>query len=679
MLSNLYSKVIKNISSTLVIITTIFGLCNTSFASSLDKIIVTANRTSENVKEVTSATIIIEEEEIKRSSATNLGEFLEELNIGHIQKYPGQSSSIAVRGFRTETHGNDLRGKVLILIDGRRAGTGNTAMIMTKNIERIEIIKGAAGVQYGSAAIGGVVNVITKRGKGKPSLFIEGSLGSFSYNDISLGSSGELFGMDYSFAYSHEASDDYKTSKGKYDNSEYKSQNLSLNLGYSFLKTHRIGIIFTQNDGTDIGSPNKQEFQTLDNKLDSIDKSLSSYDIQYEGSSNDFNWNMRYYAGKEKRKYINYYNEEESGENEYSTDFKGAQVNVTYDKKMIAITTGADYSQYNLENRNKTTSTETKPYNMDNQYENQALFIIPKLRLLNETLILTVGARYDSFKVKIEDTPLWTNMKSQNETTTNTIYNAGIAYNVTQKVKLRAQYGQGFRVPSANELAADYSSLNWSTGTNIIYKGNPDLDPESTETYEAGFDTDYGWTSASMTYFQTYYRDMIQEKSESTYRTWTNIGKSEIFGFEGSFKLDFGAIFDWEWTVEPFASFTYITRAKDKETNKDLEYISDLQASYGILVSDNAGFFTRLNITHTSKQDITDWNPQTYVSEKTTLKAFNVANWNISKQVYTSETLGNVTLRGDVLNLFNEDYAYVKGYSMPQRNYKATVRYDYQF
>ena len=99
------------------------------------------------------------------------------------------------------SYGNDLEGYVLILLNGRRAGTGNAAKIMTKNIERIEILRGPASVQYGSAAMGGVVNVITKQGKDKPTAFVEGVLGSFEHEEGSIGFSGQVNGFDFSGSY----------------------------------------------------------------------------------------------------------------------------------------------------------------------------------------------------------------------------------------------------------------------------------------------------------------------------------------------------------------------------------------------------------------------------------------------------------------------------------------------
>jgi len=173
----------------------------------LEEVVVTAGRVKEKKKEITTNVTILDEEEIENSSAVDLGDLLAEKGIGHIQKYPGASTSVGIRGFRTDTTGVDLAGKVLILLNGRRAGTGNAAKIMTKNIERVEIIRGPASVQYGSAAMGGVINVITRQGKEKPTLFIEGLLGSYGYKEGSAGFSGRYEAFDFSGTFTRDSSD----------------------------------------------------------------------------------------------------------------------------------------------------------------------------------------------------------------------------------------------------------------------------------------------------------------------------------------------------------------------------------------------------------------------------------------------------------------------------------------
>ncbi len=121
------------------------------------EVVVTSSRFEELKRDMTSNITIISKEEIEQSSAKDLGELIAEQSIGQVQKYPGTLTAVGIRGFRTETHGNDLMGKVLVLLNGRRAGTGNLSKISIGEVERVEIVRGPAAVQYGSAAIGGLL------------------------------------------------------------------------------------------------------------------------------------------------------------------------------------------------------------------------------------------------------------------------------------------------------------------------------------------------------------------------------------------------------------------------------------------------------------------------------------------------------------------------------------------
>src|SRR5205807_2466499 len=80
---------------------------------------------------------------------------------------PGQTL-LNIRGGITEGQGRDFKSEVLVLINGRRAGTANISKLSLGDVERIEIVRGPASVVYGSQAIGGVVNIITRNGRNTP-------------------------------------------------------------------------------------------------------------------------------------------------------------------------------------------------------------------------------------------------------------------------------------------------------------------------------------------------------------------------------------------------------------------------------------------------------------------------------------------------------------------------------
>ena len=117
----------------LCIVFLLFFLPVSSYAenatTSLEEVVVSASRLKEMKKEVSTNMRVLDEKEIQLSSAQTLGELLAEEGIGHIQKYPGAQTSFGMRGFRGEPHGNDLKGRTLLLLNGRRAGTGNVAKI----------------------------------------------------------------------------------------------------------------------------------------------------------------------------------------------------------------------------------------------------------------------------------------------------------------------------------------------------------------------------------------------------------------------------------------------------------------------------------------------------------------------------------------------------------------------
>ncbi|MCD6185420.1 MAG: TonB-dependent receptor [Deltaproteobacteria bacterium] len=634
--------------------------------STLDEMVVTASRVPEQKKDLTTNITIIDENDIKMSTARDLGDLLAENGGIYIRKYPGDLTSIGLRGFRTETHGNDLMGHVLILLDGRRVATGNAAEIMTKNIKKIEIIRGPASVQYGSAAMGGIVNVITKRGEEKPSAFVEGMLGSFGYEEASAGVSGAVKGFDFSAAATRTTMDNYDVSDSgdkdgdKYHNTGFDEKtNLSLNFGYEFLPGNRIGVIYTDFDSDHAASPG---YFTLNDLDDYNDKSNKSYDIIYEGqtASGLFSWMGRYFNSQDDCKWS-----EPTGSNpdfwddgipsERNTDQEGAQGQVTLNLDYLTFTAGVDWVGYDI----TTTWTPQKT-----EYENTAGFVLAKARLFDKKLILSGGLRYDEYDLEMKKP------SGRDEDDNNVCPSIGIAYLINDYFKIRANYAEGFKMPDASAMSSDY----WSWGSH--YVGNPDLDPEESQTYEGGIDFSYPGTNASLTYFYTEFDDKIESATTPTGdRTWENIGSAAMSGFEGEFSADIGALCDLSFKIEPYLNLTYMNEFKDEQTHRDLMYVSDWTASYGISFADLNGLAAKLNFAYTGNQKITDYQFGTY--DRIRLGGFTIVDFVVTKKLYDFNEFGSMTLRGEVKNLFDKDYAYVQGYPMPGRSFYIGLRYDY--
>lgn len=647
----------------------IFMLCScTGYAQqnkdiiSLGEVVVTASRTKEKKKYVTANVTIINSKEIKQSSAKDLGELFAEKGIGHIHKYPGTQTSVGIRGFRTNTTGNDLNGYVLVLLNGRRAGTGNLAKILTKNVEKIEIIRGPGSVQYGSAGIGGIINIITKRGKGKPKASLSGLFGSFGYNEGTAGFSGKKGRFDWSAAITVNKMDDYRTVEGKYHNSGYdKEQAISINAGYEFLPKNRIGIIYNYFKVDHQGMPQYFAQNDLD---DYTDKRNESVDFIYEGAIPDSDlllWKIRYFKGQDKDRWVSPAASDPNGwdiwspYNKRSTDQQGIQAQVALNWRYGDMVAGYDWVDYDVEN------AVWAP--QETSYTNPAYFLLSKLRLLNDTFILKGGFRFDEYSLEVKKG------QGREEYDNHISPTFGIAYLITGNIKLRLNYGEGFKMPSADQMAADY--VVWGTR----HKGNPDLDPEKSETYEAGFDISYPYLEFSFTYFHTRFKDKIERTFSSLgYWTWENIGSAVIEGVEGYLSFDMASYLGWGFELKPYASFVHLTRYEDLTNDRDLYYVSDSHVSYGITFSGVYGIVTNLNLSYTGEQTVQDWQ-RGFPAPVIKKGGFTVANFTITKEILKTR-YGKFSLRGEIRNLFDKDYEYVKGYPMPERSFFIGMRYD---
>ncbi|MFO7931129.1 MAG: TonB-dependent receptor [Desulfosalsimonas sp.] len=628
-----------------------------------DEIVVTGQRYEEPMHEVDSNVTVINEKKIEMSPARDLGDLLAEENIGHIQKTPGNLTSIGIRGFRGDTTGNDLQSKVLILLNGRRAGTGNVAKILTENIERIEVIRGPASVQYGSAAIGGVVNVITKKGNEDPSFFAEGTLGSFGYEETKAGFSGKADNFDFSGAVSRSTRDDYDTADGeKYENTGYdEKKNISLNLGYEFMPENRIGIVYTSFNADQVGSPYyfNSAWSTPEAYVDNLNESI---DFIYDGATKDklYSWKTRYFVGKDE---FNYYDPSSSPpyhKSETETDNKDAQAQLSWNPGQYTITAGVDWINYEIEQDSDPAKTE---------YDNPSYFILGKARYLEDRLALSGGLRYDDYEIKVKEG------KGETNNDNNISPKLGASWLFNDNLKLRFAYGQGFRMPSISELHSDY----FDSALSLNVRGNPDLDPEKSDTYEAGLDWYYNALDASLTYFYTDFEDKIERVpgEEPNVETYENIGNASVSGFEGRFSYDLATYLNLNWMIKPYVSFTYLTEYEDEETGEDLKYTSDLLISYGMSVADNEGFLMQLNIAHTGNQDVEDYESGISPAPVVEKSKFSVANLTVEKRLADFNRAGDLSLRGEIDNLFDRDYSYVKGYPMPGRNFALSLRYTY--
>ena len=628
----------------------------------MDEVVITASRTSEEKKTVSSNITVIDQEEIGRSAADTLADLLAEKGLGHIQKYPGALTAIGIRGFRSDTLGNDLQSHVLILLDGRRAGTGNAAKLFTKNVERIEIIRGPAAVQYGSAGMGGVVNIITKKAT-RNSAFAETSVGSNALSEGTVGGTVKEGKFDFAGTLTSQTVGDYSTGSGQtFTNSGIDHQSaFSLNSGYSLNANQRLGLVITGSDIEGAGNPG---FLKMADQDDTTNTRNYSVDASYSGASTDGtrNWLGRYFFGRDTNtwKFPTLSNPDgyDFGlDSTNTTDQQGAQAQISSAFGQATITAGCDWLHYDVDNSWAPAQTT---------YSNPAIFLLAKTQLFDPRLTLNAGLRQDWFSVEV------TEPAGRDEDQSRLTPQVGLAWQMTNEVKLRTQYAQGFTMPSADQLAADFTLY----GLHTI--GNAHLDPEKSSTYEAGIDYMKSGLNASFTYFYTDFSDkIVMDYQTDGSQSWKNLGNATISGLEADLSYDIGAPLGLSWEIRPYLNLTLLDTYDDEETGKDLLYVSAVTAAYGISTDNGTGLMLRLNIVSTGSQDVQDYESAVYPNPTVTLGSSTIANISAAWKFWQHERYGALTIRGDILNLTDEEYAYVKGYPMPGRTALVTLRWEY--
>lgn len=196
------------------------------------EIVVTPTRTERKLREVPSSVSVVSGEDLKRADATTVADMLQDVPGVEVfdQSIPG-AKRVKIRG--------ESGARVLVLIDGQKISEqksmdGAALLIDPNRIARIEVIKGPASVLYGSEAIGGVVNIITKKGGDRP-VQAEANL---SYDTSADGVSGyaSLFGGYKGFEYRLSGGwtdfDDRRTADDTLENSAYENQDYAVYVGY---------------------------------------------------------------------------------------------------------------------------------------------------------------------------------------------------------------------------------------------------------------------------------------------------------------------------------------------------------------------------------------------------------------------------------------------------------------
>ena len=611
---------------------------------------------------------VITQEDIKNSTAENAGDLILEAGIGHVHKYPGAlTGRIGIRGLFTDLF-NPLKDKVLVLINGHFAGTNNLAKIPAEDIEKIEIVKGPASVLYGSQAMGGVINIITKEGKEGLHGSIGGEAGSWDYWKTQTELNGKKGPFDFYLTASRSASGDYKAKvkdKNGNDygkNTGYDDEAISARFGYKLFDNHHISLGFQHWKGWEIGSPGPSYSPDPDNYSD---KGRDGFDIGYKTETFD----TKYYFIHDKDESHDLKSGVLTNKTTTERDTQGASLQKTFHINDHRVIVGGQWDRIKVDSRRKTGA----PYNPNSQYDSYGTFTEGRLSLLNKKLLLSAGLRYDYFENEILATPGITSLKPRKEDMDHVTVRGGIVYKLTDALRLKGNVGTAFRAPAPDELATDYVS-SWGTR----YIGNPNLKPEKSTSYDGGLEYSKDLLKGGLTFFHTKFKDKILSYYNTALvaQTFKNVEGAAIQGVEINASYDVGLASGLKVSIEPFSNITYHTRYSSKDDleiskyGKTLLYTPKWTGAFGMKVGQEK-WDARLIANYTGDEKVQDWNS----SSPTYGKAIDKGDFTVMNLKGSYKPVKNLEITASVENLFDRAYEYVLGYPMPRRTFVAGIKW----
>lgn len=642
----------------------------------MDEVVVTATRSEEKIREIPAKVEVVSLEDIELTSAETLTEQLKKNTAIDVIEYPGALAGIGIRGFRPEFSG--ITKHSLVLMNGRPAGSTNLANILSDNIERIEVLKGPASSLYGGEAMGGVVNIITKKNTGPLTGMAEIGFGSFDTNHEKAaigGGVGQRFDFDLS-ARRYEQADDIRMGNGATrDNTRYQTQNGNLRLGAQLNDSWRMDMSGDLYQGRDIETPGDIFYG--DNQQGYKDIDRSGLDLSVGGKLGANNRaGLTVYRAQEKAENYSHHSYGTPVPTYHSYDSEinwlGLQLKDEYSWHGHSFIAGIDYQDIDRESRSYNTNSVPKaPWSPDEGRVNWAGYLETVWKLLDNKLTATAGARYDTFAVETRETPYKTNFTPNSESFSTISPRAGLNYLFDQGIRLHTTIGKAFVPPDAGQLAGYAERL--VKGVTMVTRGNPNLDPESSLTWDAGagYELLKMGLNLDLTYFHTDIDDKITTVTTGT-TTYQNSLAGEIEGLEYTLSFDIGAPLGWERSLSLFVNGTSIFKAEEERADgamKDTHNVASSTVNYGLKYGDGM-FDGKLLCRSVGKRKDTDWNAAGY--PEITYPEFEVVDLVMGLGFLDHH---RVSLKAD--NIFDEDYYEKKGFPKPGRAFFVSYRYEF--
>jgi outer membrane cobalamin receptor len=627
------------------------------------EIAVTATRSAIPIHASPSPIEVIGEERLKNLNGNKISDALFFSSGAFIRDYGGNGGlkTISIRGLGPE--------HTLVLLDGNRFNSFQNGLldlgtIMTESFERIEIVRGGNSALYGSDALGGVVNLISKQGGSTLSVGLQGGVGSAGYKLYNLRFGDKFGSLTVSGGFISEAGDGdyrYEFDNGRIAeirervNADFSIEQSSLNIKYERDKSTHVALS-AQYAGSDRGVAGPMvetdngrarqndknlyltgsfRSQVTDKIIISLSPTYRYLDERYVDPSIPLGMSVGWGA------IDSYYKNTALGFN--------AQTDYVFSDQALFIF-GIEFARAALKSNDV---SDVVRIQKSFYLSSQLVFETGEDWLAKVSLYPTL--RYDSFSD-------WSDRNLPLDA-----WSPKIGLNVNlhsdPDIQVRTTCGKNFRMPTFNDLY-------WKQG------GNPNLRPEQSVSFDAGFITGvdfFGRESLEMTFFNIDTRDRIIWVPTASSNIWSpeNIGRVNSSGLETSLSW---SGFNGAVELQVHHALTSALKKNrdgedDNSYNKQLIYVPKEVATF-VACFRYENF--SLNLTHcfVSHRFITaDNSPTAY------LPSYQVTGGNVS--AIFSYSGFKLRTKLEVNNLFDADYQVIASYPMPLRSFRFVLGLEY--
>lgn len=579
---------------------------NNEAALKLSDTVITANRTAEDRQDSTAAVTVFTRADIDRLQPVNVADLLTRVPGVQIVQNGGRGSNtgVSVRGTKTA--------QTLVLVDGIRVGSASAGgaslqHLNLEQIERVEVLRGARSAMYGSDALGGVIQIFTRRSGGEGlQARVRIAAGNKGVWERSAGISGGNQNTRFNLSASLDEMTGFdRTHKSYYsdaDHDAYRNKAISFSLSHAFNEQLSAGInVLDQRGKTEYDNPSGRFDMNTFTSFPS-----QPYDKYAVSSTSVF---AEFQATEQFISRVELGHSEDKGSSydklfAVRDDFdtyrdSAAWLNTFAINAQHSVLVGADYIKDKLRS--------TEDFEKDSRW-NKAAFIQHSYK--GDLFGTELGLRHD---------------KNQQFGSENT-WNAAVSLPVGQANEFILSYSEGFRAPTFNDL---YYPMY----------GNSNLKAEKSKGYELQWRSQLADTVRLETsIYQTKIRDQIQYQDTATKNVQARINgfetslQHEIFGAQGSLNLS-------------------LVDSRDRKTGHQLPRIAKRTLSYDLdkqLGAFGVGGTWRL-ASHTPDAV---YNSKIYLTERKNISGFGTLDLRGSWQA--TQELG-LDLR--LANIFDKSYS----------------------